>query len=72
MQRLDDNIKNAKEDWLQRPETIQITKTSTEQKITWKQKLEENQLYGHFKRQTSEISQENLDMAKKRDPKVRN
>ena len=32
IQRLEDNIKSAEEDWLQRPETIQTTQASTEQK----------------------------------------
>ena len=42
-------------------------------KIIRKQKWEEKQTSGHFKRQTNEITQEkNLDMAKKVKPKGRN
>ena len=32
IQRLEDNIKSVEEYWLQPPETIQLTQTSTEQK----------------------------------------
>ena len=42
----------------QRPETIQSTQSINRTKITRKQKWEEKQLYGYFKRQTSEISHE--------------
>ena len=57
IQWLEDYIKSAEEDWLQPPGTVQTTQVT---KITRKQKREEKQLCVHFKRQTSEISQEKI------------
>ena len=59
------NKKSKKKSKLQRLETKY---KSTEQKITRKQKWEEKQLYGYFKRQTREISREHLDMANEGKP----
>ena len=61
IRRFEDYIKNVEEDWLQRPESIYINTNSTsikKTKITRKQKWEEKQLYGYFKRQTTEIFHE--------------
>ena len=53
IQNLEDNIKNAQEDWSQPPETTQPTQVSIYQKSPPKKKWEEKLLYGHFNRQTS-------------------
>ena len=53
---LEDDIKNAWEDWSQQPETTQTAQVSTEQNKPENKKLEEKRLYLHFKWQTSEIS----------------
>ena len=54
--RLEDYIKMG-ENWLQPSETIQTMQQSTQQKKK-QQKWEIEQLYGHFKQQTSEHSLE--------------
>ena len=51
---------SAKQDCLQPSETIQTTRGSTETEITWKQKWEEKQLGGYFKRLTNEILHEKI------------
>ena len=56
IRRRKDYIKRTKKDLLQQPKTTQVTEGSTEITPTRKQKWEEKQLYGYFKRQTREIS----------------
>ena len=43
-------LENAEEDWWQRPETIQTTQTSTEQKLQENNKGKEKLQYKYFKR----------------------
>ena len=58
IQRLEDDIKNPAEDWLQQPETIQKTTSISRIKIIRKLKWQRKNFYDHFKWQTSKISVE--------------
>ena len=51
--RHEDDIKNAEKNYYDQKQYIQYK--NQQNKITRKQKWEENQLYGYFKRQTNEI-----------------
>ena len=66
IQRLEDYIEKRRGRWIVATKNNTNDTRSSGTTITRKQKWEEKQLYGRFKRLTSDISREKVDVAKKR------